>query len=548
MPRGLLRWARRVAAGLLLLALPVCAAHAQVPARIPWVVEDLIRGGCTTTTQLMRLTRELETAKVIADTDPIVLQALRSATLGQTEHTKWLLKTSDLEIPADISRAIEETAEHVSRTSPAADLVPRSYAELDVYGEFKTYPMSRVRYYRLRDAQLVWVDYPGMRTDYPQLASFTDAQIDEWILANFARVSEYQLRLQGIRTTEIPVYEDDVVEWVVPMHYNRAALAEAKIDGETIGLIDLKGPGHTRANDVQEQVTAFQEGDDAAKHAVQTEHHNNGVVTIGEGIAETTRELATRYAGYIHSAQTGERVHTAQSRFLIMTPYRVLGDGGGRHGAIYGRRPVWRTNNAMVDDHLGFPFPTVNSSTKGTQHGLFDEIVDFGDVKVEWPSVQNQFGMFDPGHNWSARDSKGWKWAHETGDAVENALVTGSEDGRAIFSRHLDDMVGPVRWEWEQMQHGGAQIPQHNSLDALLSSATPRGSGWALDRPSRQAARRDILSRYIVPRLVTTEGVDAVAESIARTGATWVFDGLEKAAGEQATQRLLQRYQELTGP
>ena len=535
---------RFVAIWVLLCVQLVLASHARAQARVPAKVVELLRGGCTTTSQITRLARELEAARVIAETDPVILQALRSATLGQTAQTQALLQSTEL--PVELKTAIETTAAHVANTSPAADLAPRSYAELAVHGKFRTHPVETVRYYRLRDAKLVWVDYEGMRLDYPQLATWNEAQIDEWILTNFARVSEYQLQLQGIRTTEIPIYEDDVVEWVVPWTYNRAAIAEAKVDGEVVGLIDLKGPGHTGKEAVAEQVTTFNHGDEATRNAVQRKDHNNGVVTIGEGIAETTRELATRYAGYIHSATTGERVHTSQSRFLIMTPYRVLGDGGGRHGAIYGRRPVWRTSNPMVDDNLGFAFPTVNSSTKGTQHGLFDEIIDFGDVKVEWPSVQNQFGMLDPAHGWNTRGSKGWKWAHETGDAVEKALVDGTEDGRAIFGRHLDDMVGPVRAEWEALQNAGIQPPQHHNLDALLASATPKGSGWALDRPSRQAARKDILTRYVVPRLLTSDGVDAVAESIARTGATWVFDGLEQQVGRTKANELMDRYADVT--
>ena len=67
----------------------------------------------------------------------------------------------------------------------------------------------------------------------------TEKEIDEWIIKNFAYVSEAQLKLVGLWTTE---YHEDKTntKWAHrPPNYSRSGMIEA----EGGGMADIKGLG-----------------------------------------------------------------------------------------------------------------------------------------------------------------------------------------------------------------------------------------------------------------------------------------------------------------
>jgi len=46
---------------------------------------------------------------------------------------------------------------------------------------------------RVKGSKVAWVDFDRIRENYLELRNYSSLQIEEWLLANFARVSELRL-------------------------------------------------------------------------------------------------------------------------------------------------------------------------------------------------------------------------------------------------------------------------------------------------------------------------------------------------------------------
>lgn len=90
---------------------------------------------------------------------------------------------------------------------------------------------------KLRTARVILADYPLIRKDFPEVASYRDQQINEWLIRNTAFMSKEQVAQQVVNS-EIQV-TGEARQAYRPREYGRAHVFQV----DTGGLIDAKGSG-----------------------------------------------------------------------------------------------------------------------------------------------------------------------------------------------------------------------------------------------------------------------------------------------------------------
>jgi len=249
------------------------------------------------------------------------------------------------------------------------------------------------KFYRVKGSKVAWADFDRIRENYPELRNYSSLQIEEWLLANFARVSELQLLLRGIRSSHFEVDENDVRTFIHPPEYNRASVGQGYVEGHPAPMLfDLKGTGHADEVEVRRQVKIFGDakGDQSLIDRLRLEHHNDGLMLGGEGLAEIIRSSALQ-AGHDLGMFEGE---TVEPLFLIDLGFDILKEGNrGDPAAVIGREPHFRGNSfpAPKDFYLD-PKGFFQRSVTGAE-------VDMGSVEVTLKSLANYFKFLGDGRN-----------------------------------------------------------------------------------------------------------------------------------------------------
>jgi hypothetical protein len=111
---------------------------------------------------------------------------------------------------------------------------PRNFRELGFGFEQIGYPVP---------VEIVLIDYEALRRDFPELKIFSDQIIKTWIESQIGFVTETQLNLNGLLTTqfEIPAPSKKLI--VQPVGYHRSGVVSFNCLGKSVGLFDLKGTG-----------------------------------------------------------------------------------------------------------------------------------------------------------------------------------------------------------------------------------------------------------------------------------------------------------------
>ncbi len=98
-------------------------------------------------------------------------------------------------------------------------------------------------FHRIEGAKIVYANYDLIRRDFPDLAGSSADEIDRWLIETGALMSAPNAKKQ-VANTKVPVSPGEKVPGQRPPRYGRAAVFEARIQGEKVGLIDAKGVGH----------------------------------------------------------------------------------------------------------------------------------------------------------------------------------------------------------------------------------------------------------------------------------------------------------------
>jgi hypothetical protein len=159
-------------------------------------------------------------------------------------------------------------------------------------------------------------------------------------------MSRAQLKLKGIRNSEIPVEQGTMRTGYRPPRYGRAAILEAEFEGEKIGLVDLKGVGLESADFDVKQFEAA--GNDQPKiDKVRTNPNSSGGMDLAEAIRETARQQATQR----HLVARDLPYETVETYFIIELPFRWLREKGRTlQAAIYGRQAHYGREHIQDED------------------------------------------------------------------------------------------------------------------------------------------------------------------------------------------------------
>lgn len=341
------------------------------------------------------------------------------------------------------------------------------------------------RHYRVPGAKVAWVNYPGIKRDYPETRGYSDPQIDAWILKHFAYVSEMQLRLRGIRVSHFEVDLNDVKILVHPGAYYRAGVIEIPGMGAgTTELMDLKGSGHSDEVTVNGTVARFgkllaalEQGLNAggAIDDLRVEGHTDGVLSFGEGVAEISRGLAIQAAYDIYNREHGTAFETIENYFLLDFGFQILKrNGESIPASLLGRQPHWRGDKAELTPPTIFidPYGDLQSSVFGTN-------VDFGGAVITEKNLQHSFGPYDPkGPKPDPQHGPAWRYAHETADYFRRVSDHDYPAARAAMNSHFEKMLEPLAAKHQAL----APLSESLQYQNYLLKRLPVTSGWVFDK------------------------------------------------------------------
>ncbi len=323
---------------------------------------------------------------------------------------------------------------------------PKDIAELEAfYGQVNSEDLILIE-----GAEVAWFNRIALENKYVFLIGKSDQFIREWILDNFAGLTETQMQFENIRISKVPKPNKKRLKKIYrPLTSNRAGFVSTD---EGAGFIDLKGSGLPKEEQwsIEEQRKYYFENklEERALDLLRTKPKSDGIMTFGEAIAELTRQAAAQVLFQIEKAKNPQvtNLETVESLFIIKLPVQVFRDKGksdtiaiyGRD-AYFGRRYGYKVPNNIYTDDLGV-----------FQQTQFSAAVDFGSVLITSDILKENFGMhtekaatyklpfggydtvLDP------QSSKPWVWASEVAKAYERG------DKEAV-SRHLSEMLEPLK-------------------------------------------------------------------------------------------------------
>lgn len=365
--------------------------------------------------------------------------------------------------------------------------------------------------FRVRGARLAFINETALRRDFPELAGLTRPELEAWVLENFAYISENQLNLSGLRSTEIPVDLNDVKRAYRPERYNRAALVDAvSPERKQIGLVDVKGFGHGDKEAVLNQVKQFSAaaGDSHRIDALRIRDHSDGLMSFGEAIAELTRQTAAQMLFDIHNRASPLRFETVESYFIIELPFSILKNKDQSiRAALYGRQAHWGR-----DSGLEVPQKIYIDPFGHEQRSWMNAAVDFGGVLITDPRVAHNYSVPEGGDAANPQHSRAWAWGHDVARAFSNG------DSDAVY-RHLREMTAPLLEAWKAALSMPLQPQKRdyavNFGEALVTLRNPTAD----TREKVRAAHYVLVETAVVPdsyskqllvmRLLTPEVLDA---------------------------------------
>lgn len=302
------------------------------------------------------------------------------------------------------------------------------------------------RLYFVPGAQVTYVNYEAIRRDFKQTGQMSNSQIDAWILTEFAYVSEGQLKLRGLWTTDFELDLSRTQIGYRPPNYIRSAMIKAK-DG---GMVDVKGVGWPTGEDLEEAIQdtlkdrkalhnaqealhsatqalqAFKSAKVRSNDSVELQHleelelrarqklasiqdaltHMDGSMRTGEALVETYKqESLQNIANQLNHerAPGAPRIETVETYFMIQLPWKVK-DAQGEKGesvSLYGRQATFgHGRGSPVSAEIAYnPYPGVSTEllephggSNALQISNSGAIFDYGSVVVTDPRARALHG------------------------------------------------------------------------------------------------------------------------------------------------------------
>jgi HEAT repeat protein len=295
-------------------------------------------------------------------------------------------------------------------------------------------------------AKVAYFNRYALERDFPFLRGKGKAEIQNWILACYSYVSAAQLKLNGIRNSEIPFTSNRKIGFR-PHGWKRAAVIPCNDEnGKNVGLVDVKGTGiSANFNDsIKEQTEAYEEakGNQVLIDTLRIKGHSDGLASFGEANAEVVRAQVLQKI-FDQDRKTHNTSYEAiEHYFVIQMPFDILKEGDKKEkAALIGRQ----AHVGRIQDPSKMPDSLYIDPHGEKQFDLFGAAVDMGGVFPTASEFQSRFlteeqrvkfqegdqsqTTFDP------QKSLEWKYAHE----AAAAFLKGDHDS---VQKHVETMVG----------------------------------------------------------------------------------------------------------
>ena len=371
--------------------------------------------------------------------------------------------------------------------------------------------------YHVPNALVAYANYDLIRRDFKQTEHMNNDEIDHWILENFAYVSEGQLKLRGLWTTDFQVDMNKTKLVHRPPNYTRSGMVEA----EGGGMVDIKGIGYPPGEKLERALKktaelreglakARQELADAAerfetlKNRLETDPedvdalaaktrleeaqkkvglseayltHIDGSMRFGEGIAETHKQMSLQQSANKLNAENNvkypdpARIETVETYFDLHLPWKVKNNLGTGEETIclYGRQPTaGHGTGSDVDPDIAYnPAPGAGKNP-GPEFKRFNAlqisnsgaIFDYGAIVVTSPEARALHG-----------------YTHYTQDAIDRGAFFDLYDSKinhAAYDLARDMDAKPDPWSEKRqwfLQQSNDFVPLQN-----VSAAPLRGT------------------------------------------------------------------------
>lgn len=297
-------------------------------------------------------------------------------------------------------------------------------------------------------ARVVLLHTDALVRDFPQLQSVPKDDLRKDFADDLGVLTQQQLQYTSIRNTGFAATRDQNDRWLSVFPYmGRGGILTATLASGHRILADLKGSGIVLgAEQLTQEIAAWKNlQTDAQRDAFRTRAHSDGLMSLGEAIAEDFRQRALQ--GLFDRLAPGE-FQTVESYGVIQLPLRILKtQGRSIPAAIYVRQAnVGRylmasdpRMNRFYTDYYGYAQTTWSGAA-----------VDFGGVILAHPAfaswfedVQTHQPTVDPQRTWI------WARAHEIADLLGGTDAQRKMGDQAIAELEKDlqsrlDQIGPL--------------------------------------------------------------------------------------------------------
>ncbi len=328
-------------------------------------------------------------------------------------------------------------------------------------------PGLRFEYARkIKGAQVAWANYEALRRDFPEIESLTDLEINRWLETNLSYIGSQQSRLNNIRNTPVPIEGDEVKEAFRPEGWHRSAQLEVRDsqNKKTIGMVDIKGFGygdHSVDNvDKQRELYRLTFGDFNKINSLRIRDHSDGLMSFGEAIAETTRQMAIQKL----FEMKGLPFETVETYAVFRLPFNILKENSQEIPAGFyvrqahtGRADRLPVPKEIYIDNFGYKQMT----DQGTA-------VDFGGAIITDPLLKENYGAPELAN---PQSTKPWVWGHEV------ALAFDRGDTDAVF-RHVREMLSPLQTLHQISRHVHDRKKKDKVLRRYLKSLRKSGMSY----------------------------------------------------------------------
>lgn len=318
---------------------------------------------------------------------------------------------------------------------------------------------------RVKTAKVVKFNRAAIERDFPYLAGRSNAEIENWILENFAYVNFRQLQLNNIRNTPIEAEMSDRKKFWVPPGVGRGA--HIQVAG---GMVDLKASGNTWWN--AEQVAELVQKGTSSEQAlleVQGKDHSSGLETYNLATAEYLRQLEIQEE-FNRQNQNGGNMETVESYFLIDYGFDILFPGQKIRAFAYGRQAQFgrtaenqRSRNEFYSDKGKY------------QESYLRTRIDFGGART-------------PGETEMAyHDSAANQPPEQMGSYVDQELKRIQREKAAVAPspaqfQPTEKLVETIDRLWRELKELSPH-PAAIGLSALDMMEQWRESKWIVDQP-----------------------------------------------------------------